>query len=328
MRRGEGIVVLVLGRGGTGDDPVVLGNEGVALLLALDHEGQRGGLHTTGGARVADAAVLHAGEVACEHGTPDEIDVLARLARVRKVIVERLEFGGRERVLDLLLDEGGVTGARNGRGLVYLADHGDGIEADELTLAVEVGGDDDLIGLLGKVLERADDVLLGRQLDDGRVGEVGQRGNLPALEVDASRERRDDAWIFHGGVCERLGGTSGASMTSPSFLDTDPTRLLLVDELLGEIEPEDMALEPDGDAFVTIAIEAVHGRVVDLVRLGLAPLGKETGDLLRCDVFLGNDQFHVAHHSLVFAAFLRTAMAYNCPWRLHGRAGKASVARF
>ncbi len=38
-----------------------------------------------------------------------------------------------------------------------------------------------------------------------------------------------------------------------------------------------MALEPDGDAFVTIAIEAVHGRVVDLVRLGLAPLGKETG---------------------------------------------------
>ena len=320
VRRGEGIVVLVLGRGGTGDDPVVLRNEGVALLLALDHEGQRGGLHTTGGARVADAAVLHAGEVACEHGTPDEIDVLARLARVRKVIVERLEFGGRERVLDLLLDEGGVTGARNGRGLVYLADHGDGIEADELTLAVEVGGDDDLIGLLGEVLERADDVLLGRQLDDGHVGEVGQRGNLPALEVDALGNVGTTLGFPRRG-CERLGHVRRIDDLAV-LLDTDPTRLLLVDELLGEIEPEDMALEPDGNAFVTIAIEAVHGRVVDLVRLGLAPLGKETGDLLRCDVFLGNDQFHVAHHSLVFAAFLRTAMAYNCPWRLHGRGRK------
>lgn len=112
---------------------------------------------------------------------------------MRELIVERLQFGGRERVLDLLLHEGRIAGACDRGGLVYLAHHRDGIKANELTFTVEVGGDDDIVGLLREVLERADDVFLSRELNDGCVGEIGQRRNLPALEVDTLGDVGGDA---------------------------------------------------------------------------------------------------------------------------------------
>lgn len=88
-RRGVGDLELLAG-GFTkpSDLPIILGHKGHALALTLDHQGERGGLHATGGAHVAKAAELGEREVAREDGAPNEIDVLAGLAGVSQVLVE------------------------------------------------------------------------------------------------------------------------------------------------------------------------------------------------------------------------------------------------
>ena len=109
------------------EDPVVLWDEGLALLLLGNHQGQGGRLDAASAAHVADAAVLDGGEVAGEHGTPDEVDVLAALPRMGEVEVELHELGLGEGLLDLLLDEGTVARAADGSSRVFRANDAQGV---------------------------------------------------------------------------------------------------------------------------------------------------------------------------------------------------------
>ena len=71
------LVGLARRRERAGEHPVVLGHEGVALALLLDHDGERGRLDAARAADVAEAAEAGHREVAREDGAPDEVDVLA-----------------------------------------------------------------------------------------------------------------------------------------------------------------------------------------------------------------------------------------------------------
>ena len=168
--------------------PVGLGYERLALALPLDDERERRRLHATGGAHVAVAGELGHREIPREHGAPYQVDVLARLACLREAVVYASEPG--ERALDLLFRDRREPRTPDRRRLVHRLHEPAGIAADELALAVEVGGDHDLVGLLGDLLQRADELALGRDLADRRPHEVRQRCELPGLEVDAvGRER-------------------------------------------------------------------------------------------------------------------------------------------
>lgn len=92
--------------------------------------------------------------------------MLAALAGVGQILVERDKII--EGLRNLGLGKRRILGAGDrqvGRNLAHLVE---GVRTDQFALAVEVRGDNDAVGLLGKVLERADELLLGRQLNDGR----------------------------------------------------------------------------------------------------------------------------------------------------------------
>ena len=140
--------------------PIVLGHKRHALALALDHQGERRRLHAAGGAHVAKAAELGERQIAREHRTPDKVDVLTALAGVGQVLVERDEII--EGVRDLGLGKRRVLGAGNRQVRRNLAHLVEGVRTNQLALAVEVRGDDDAVGLFSEVLERTNELLLGR----------------------------------------------------------------------------------------------------------------------------------------------------------------------
>ena len=140
--------------------PIVLGHKRHALALALDHQGERRRLHAAGRAHVAKAAKLGKRQIAREHRTPDEIDVLAALAGVGQVLVERDEVI--EGLRDLGLGKRRILGTGNRQVRRHLAHLVEGVRTDQLALAIEVRGDDDAVGLFSEVLERTNELLLGR----------------------------------------------------------------------------------------------------------------------------------------------------------------------
>ena len=163
--------------------PIVLGHKRHALALALNHQGKRRRLHAAGGTHVAKAAKLGERQVAREHGTPNEVDVLTALAGVGQVLVERDEVI--EGLRDLGLGKRRILGAGDrqvGRHLAHLVE---GVRTDQLALAVEVGCDDDGVRLLRQVLQAADDLLLLRELLDRRVDQIRQGVHLPRLQLNA-----------------------------------------------------------------------------------------------------------------------------------------------
>ena len=86
--------------------------------------------------------------------------MLAALAGVGQILVERDEII--EGLRDLGLGKRRILGAGDrqvGRNLAHLVE---GIRTDQLALAIEVRSDDDTVGLLGKVLERTNELLLSR----------------------------------------------------------------------------------------------------------------------------------------------------------------------
>ena len=269
------------------DDPEVLGLERQALPLALDDERQGGRLHAAGGAHVTEAAELRHGEVAREGGAPDEVDVLAGLARVGQVLVELDEV--REGVVDLGLGERRVAGARHGDVGRDVAHHGEGVRADELALAVEVRADHHGVRLLGEVLEGADDLLLGGQLLDGRPDEVGKARHLPALDVDAVLQERLALGLV-GRPRQAIGHVGGQHLAL--LRDGVPAEVPVELELRGEVRRQDVPAQADGDPLLAVDVEAVDGRVVDLVGLGLADAAQQARDLLRGVVLLGDDELH------------------------------------
>ena len=142
------------------DLPIVLGHKRHALALALDHQGKRRRLHAAGGAHVTKAAKLGERQVTREHRAPNEVDVLAALAGVGQILVERDEVI--EGLRDLGLGKRRVLGAGNRQVRRNLAHLVESVRADQLALAVEVRGNNDAVGLFSEVLERANELLLGR----------------------------------------------------------------------------------------------------------------------------------------------------------------------
>ena len=121
---------------------------------------ERWRLHAAGGAHVTKAAKLGERQVTREHRAPNEVDVLATLAGVGQVVVERDEMI--EGLRDLGLGKRRVLGAGDrqvGRHLAHLVES---VRANQLALAVEVRGNNDAVGLFSEVLERTNELLLGR----------------------------------------------------------------------------------------------------------------------------------------------------------------------
>ena len=267
------------------DHPVVVGHKGHALALALDHEGERRGLHATGGAGVSQAGETRRGEVARKDGAPDKVDVLAALACVGEVLVEVDEV--REGVVDLGLGKGGVARSGNRHVRVHVENLAQGVGADELALAVEVGANDHGVGLLREVLEGADDALLGRELLDRGPHEVREARDLPALDVDAVLEVRLALGLVRRAL-EAVGQVGGHDLALR--IDGEPALRVVELELGREVGLEDVPAQADGHAVLTAHAEAIDGRVVDLVRLGLARLREQAGDLACGVVLLGDDE--------------------------------------
>ena len=283
MRDAERVGVLV--RGLAREDPVVLGHEGHALALALNHQGERGRLDTAGRAGVAQAAKADAGEVAREHRAPDEVDMLAALARVGKVLVKRDQVV--EGVVDLGLGEGRVARAGDlhvGGNRENLLER---VRANELALAVEVRANDHGVGLLGEVLERADDLLLGGELLDGSPHQVRQARNLPTLDVHAVGQE-GLALGREGRACQAVGNV-GRQVLSLGRKAV-PALLRIKLELGRKVRLHDVAAQAYGHPVFPALPKTVDGRVVDLVRLGLARFGEEPGNLLGGIVLLGDDK--------------------------------------
>ena len=286
----EGLLAVAGGRSGgcrrvegALDRPVVLRHERLTLALAFHDEPQRGGLHAAGRAHVADPGETHDGQVARERRAPDEVDVLARGPGLGEVRVHVHQVA--ERALDLGLRERRVACSRRWRRLVDLAAARQGVCADQLAFAVEVGRDDDRVGLLRQVLQRADDVLLLGKLLDGRVRKVGQRVHLPRLQLDAVRGER--LLLLEGGLGKRAGdvGLHELAVLGHAL----PSAALLVHQLVREVRFQDVPAQTDGDAFLAVVVELVHGGVVNLVLLGLLR-AEQVCYLLGGIVLLGNYQ--------------------------------------
>ena len=276
--------------------PIVLGHKRHALALALDHQGKRRRLHAAGGTHVAKAAKLGERQVAREHGTPNEVDVLTALAGVGQVLVERDEVI--EGLRDLGLGKRRILGAGDrqvGRHLAHLVE---GVRTDQLALAIEVRGDDDAVGLFGEVLKRADELFLGRKLNDGRPGEIGQALELPALDGNAIGKER-----LALGVVRRAGQAIGhiGRQHLAVLRDRIPAQLFIEQHTVAKIGCQDVTGKADRHALLALPLKTVDSGVVHLVLFGLAR-GQTLGDLTRGVVFLSDDELQKRLLSRVSAA--------------------------
>ena len=175
--------------------PVGLRDVGTALQLSLDDQGEGRALHPADREKVRAEAARGKRYRAGQRRAPDQVDVLAGGAGVGEVVGELVEL--RERALDLGLGERGVARALDRRAVgdrltgdprIGLEDLLERLEPDQLALAIEVGGDHRLVGVLGDLADRLDDVLVGRLLRELGVDQLVEVGLLP-VRVSV-RERR------------------------------------------------------------------------------------------------------------------------------------------
>ena len=276
--------------------PIVLGHKRHALALALNHQGERRCLHAAGRTHVAKAAKLGERQVAREHRAPNEVDVLTALAGVGKILVERDEII--EGLRDLGLGKRRVLGAGNRQVRRNLAHLVESVRADQLALAVEVRGDDDAVGLLGKVLERANELLLGRQLNDGRPGEIGQTLELPALDGNAIGKERFTLCVV-GRTRQAIGHVGRQHLAVLG--DRIPSQLFIEQHTVAKIGRKDVTGQADGHALLALPLKTVDGGVVHLILFGFTR-GQTLGDLTRGVVFLGDDELQKRLLSRVSAA--------------------------
>ena len=276
--------VRTLGCRHAADLPVILWHKCHALALALYHQGKRGRLHAAGGTDVAKTTELGERKVAGQHRTPDKVDILTALARIRQVLIELNQIV--ERLGHLALNKRGVTGAAHGHVRRHLAHARQGVRANELTLAVEVRRDHHGVGFLRQVLENADDLFLRGILDDGRPRKVGQALDLPTLDVDAVGKER-----LALGVVRRAGKTVrylGAQYLAV-FGQRVPSLLLIEEDLIWKVRRQNMAGKAHGHPLLALHVETIDGRVVNLVVFRLAG-SKKLRNFLRGDIFLCNDE--------------------------------------
>ena len=278
------------------DLPIVLGHKRHALALTLDHQGKRRGLHAAGGTHVTKAAKLGERQVTREHRAPNEVDVLTALAGGGQVLVERDKVI--EGLRDLGLGKRRILGAGDrqvGRNLAHLVE---GVRTDQLALAIEVRGDDDAVGLFSEVLERTNELLLGRQLNDGRPGEVRQALELPALDGNAIGKKR-----LTLGVVRRAGQAIGyiGRQHLTVLGHRIPTQFFIEQHAVAKIGRKDVTGQADGHALLALPLKTVDGGVVHLVLFGFTR-GQTLGNLTRGVVFLCDDELQKRLLSRVSAA--------------------------
>ncbi len=163
---------------------------GPPLEFALDDQAEGRALNPADGKVVGSVGLADQRNGAGEGGAPDQVDVLTGRGGVGQRVGEVGEVG--ECALDLFPGQGGVAGAANGRLEIRVDFEAglQGLEADQLALTVEVGGDDQAVGGLGLFLDRLDHVLLavGRPGDQRGVDQAGDQVELPLLVLLALRE--------------------------------------------------------------------------------------------------------------------------------------------
>ena len=152
--------------------------------------------------------------------------------------------------------------------------------------------------LLGEVLEGADDAPLGRELLYGSPDQVREAGYLPALDVDAVLEE-GLALALVGRAEEGVGDLGRKDL--PPLAYREPSLPLAVMELGGEVRCHDVAAQTDGDPLLALAREAIDGRVVDLVGLGLANRRQQTRNLLGGVILLCDDELQAGTPDLLAA---------------------------
>ena len=177
-------------REGGGHLPEGHGLVGAALELALDDQAEGRALHAADREEVGAEAPGGHRDRPGQRGAPDQVHVLARGAGVGQRHRELVEVV--EGPLDLVLGQGRVAGALHRRAVlvdalgggqlgVRLDDLLQRLEADQLALAVVVGRDHQVVGVLGDLLQGPHDVLVGGLLDQVGVDQVAGVGLLPVV---------------------------------------------------------------------------------------------------------------------------------------------------
>ncbi len=160
------------------DEPVVDRNERLDLLLAIDDQPKRRGLHATRREPEGELAPEKAGEWIA----PDAVEDAAGALRLVEVLVERA--GMLEPLVDALLRDLVEEDPLDLDLLVRLLHLLHEVVGDGLTLAVGVGGEEDLLDLLGLLADVLDDLALALLFEDF-VGLLE-----PVFDVDAAPLRQ------------------------------------------------------------------------------------------------------------------------------------------
>jgi len=128
---------------GGGDDPVRLGDELLRLPFPLHEERERRRLHSTDGEELPPAHPAREGQEPREDGAPGEVDLLPRPRGRRQPIVEVREVP--EGLLDVPAAERAEPCTLDSEAGGDIPGDAHGLRTDELTLAVEVRRDYDLV---------------------------------------------------------------------------------------------------------------------------------------------------------------------------------------
>ena len=136
--------------------PVVRGVERHALALTLDDQSRRDALHAAGGARATDPAPQHRRDLVADEPVEDA----ATLLRLDQLHVELARMG--DGLLDRLLGdlvEDHPLDREAGLGLEHLEE----VPRDRLALAILIGREVELVGVLERPPQAADDLRLLRR---------------------------------------------------------------------------------------------------------------------------------------------------------------------
>ena len=165
------------------DDPIILGHERHALTFTRHDQSERRRLHAARRTHVSVTRELHDSQIAREHRAPDEVNILATFAGLGEVVVKLHQMG--ERVLDFVFGDCRIARTEHRSGVVDLFHAAQSIRPNKLALAVEVGRDDDFVGLFRQILQTTNDVFFFGLLFDGGICKIRQRIHLPCAHLNA-----------------------------------------------------------------------------------------------------------------------------------------------
>ena len=157
--------------------PVVLGHEGLDLLLAVDNQGQGRALDPSDGQEPLAQPGGGERDEPGERRAPHQVDVLPGLAGLGEVLVQQVRVG--ERLLDLLLGQRRELRATDVGVVVDLPYQVLHVRPDELAFAVVVSRYHHAVRHLREPLQRTGEHLLRGDLQELGVDQVSWVDLLP-----------------------------------------------------------------------------------------------------------------------------------------------------